>query len=72
MSDSRLESLELKLMELEHTVQQLNDVVLRQYRDIDMLRQSQALLQEKLANNDNAAGSQANPATLADELPPHY
>ncbi|MEE9319097.1 MAG: SlyX family protein [Granulosicoccus sp.] len=72
MSDSRLESLELKLMELEHTVQQLNDVVLRQYRDIDALRQSQALLLEKLANSDNTASIHENSATLADEPPPHY
>ena len=32
--DARIETLELKLMHLENTVHELNQVILQQYRDI--------------------------------------
>lgn len=65
---ARLEQLELKMMDLEVSLQQLNDVVLRQYRDIEQLRQSNSELERKL-DSINEPG----PApTAQDEVPPHY
>ncbi len=64
----RLEQLELKMMDLEVTVQQLNDVVLRQYRDIEQLRQANTDLQRKL-DTMNEPGA---PPGVGDEVPPHY
>lgn len=65
---ARLEQLELKMMDLELTVQQLNDVVLQQYRDIEALRKEHSDLQRKL-DSLNEPG----PAPSAtDEIPPHY
>ena len=63
--NERLETLELKLMDLENTVQELNDVVLRQFRDIERLQ----LQQEELLNHtpDNVS-----PANAGHETPPHY
>lgn len=64
----RIEALELKLMDMEHTIQQLNDVVLRQYRDIERLQsQQQELLNDSADVSDTSAR-----ASLRDELPPHY
>lgn len=65
---ARLEQLELKMMDLEVTVQQLNDVVLRQYRDIEQLRQENSALQKKL-DSMNEPGPAPTPD---DEVPPHY
>lgn len=62
----RIEALELKIMDMENTVQLLNDVILRQYRDIEHLQQQQ---QESLDNSSD--GAAATPS-LRDELPPHY
>lgn len=62
----RIEALELKLMEMENTLQQLNDVILRQYRDIERLQ----LQQQELLNN-SPADANTTPS-LRDELPPHY
>ncbi len=74
MSDShsqsqRIETLELKLMDLENSLQELNDVVLRQYRDIENLQQANKILELRLANSSE--GSTPLP-TAADEVPPHY
>ena len=65
---ARLEQLELKMMDLEVTVQQLNDVVLRQYRDIEALRKENTDLQRKL-DSINEPGPTPAPG---DEVPPHY
>jgi len=66
-ADARLETLELKMMDLENTVQELNEVILRQYRDIERLQ----LQQEELLKRPTEASSDATP-TAQDELPPHY
>ncbi len=68
LTEAHLESLELKMMDLENTVQQLNEVILRQYKDIERLQ----LQQEELMNR--MAGSSAGEASpsAADEIPPHY
>lgn len=66
--EQRIESLELKLMELENTMQELNEVILIQYRDIERLQAQQEQLINRMANNnENAATPSAR-----DELPPHY
>ena len=56
------------MMDMEVTVQQLNDVVLQQYQDIKQLRQENSALQTKL-DSMNEPG--AIPAAK-DEVPPHY
>ncbi len=66
--NARIEQLELKMMDLEVSLQQLNDVVLRQYRDIEQLRQSNSDLERKLETmNEPGAMPSAK-----DEVPPHY
>lgn len=64
----RIETLELKLMDMENTVQELHEVILRQYRDIERLQLQQ---QELLKSSTGDGMSEASPS-LADELPPHY
>lgn len=66
-ADARLETLELKMMDLENTVQELHEVILRQYRDIERLQ----LQQEELLKRPSEASSDATPSAQ-DELPPHY
>ncbi len=64
----RLEQLELKMMELEVIVQQLNDQILKQYRDIEQLRHANSDLERKLATLNEPG----QPPSLRDEVPPHY
>ena len=64
----RMESLELKLMDLENTVQQLNDVIISQNKDIERLQLQQ---QELLSRSSGAALADALPGA-SDERPPHY
>lgn len=64
----RLEALELKVMDLELVLQQLNEVVISQYQDIERLRGEQQRLQSRLDEAlDNPRSS--NPGH---EVPPHY
>jgi len=65
---ARLEQLELKMMDLEVTLAQLNDVVLQQYTDIKALRQVNSAMQRKL-DSINEPGPTPS---ASDELPPHY
>jgi uncharacterized coiled-coil protein SlyX len=64
----RIESLELKLMDLENTVQQLNEVILTQYKDIERLQ----LQQQELLNRPTGGGLAEAIPNAIDELPPHY
>jgi len=65
---TQIENLEIKIMDLEVSLQQLNEVVLRQYRDIEKLRKSIDQLETKLES-----GSDDGPSpSAADEVPPHY
>ena len=66
--DARLEKLELKLMDMEMVMQQLNDVVLQQYHDIEKLRNAHGALQKQL----DTVRENADSPTSADEVPPHY
>jgi uncharacterized coiled-coil protein SlyX len=68
--EARIETLELKLMDLENTLSELNDVILRQYRDIERMQLQHVELISRLP------GSTDDPAvalpTARDEVPPHY
>ena len=65
--ESRLETVELKLMDLELVIEQLNDVVIRQQQSIDELT-------TKIEEYKRQVEAQASPlATQAEETPPpHY
>lgn len=66
--NQRIETLELKIMDLENTVQELHQVLLKQYQDIDRLQQQLKLLMQRMEGSNSA---QALP-TASDEVPPHY
>jgi len=66
--DARIETLELKIMDVENTVQELHEVILRQYRDIERLQ----LQQNEFINNMHGSTDSSATPTAADELPPHY
>ena len=66
--ERRIEALELKLMDLENTVQELNGVILAQYRDIETLHTAQQHLVARLSGDTNRAAT----PSATDELPPHY
>ena len=66
--DARIENLELKMMDLENTVHELHEVILRQYRDIERMQ----LQQVELMNRMHGSSDSAATPTITDELPPHY
>ena len=69
MSTEALEQLETKMAFLEHANAVLSDIVSRQQRDIDGLRDRlEALAALVQADRD----SDATPRTAEDERPPHY
>ncbi len=65
--ESRIESVELKLMDLEVVVEQLNQVIIRHEQTIDMLSR-------KVADYQRQLQEQSSPiAPVAEETPPpHY
>ncbi len=65
--NTRLEAVELKLMDLEQTLQELNDVVLQHYRDIAALQNANQQLSRRLATLGDVDSAQPG-----DEIPPHY
>ena len=67
--DERLTTLELKLMDVERTVEALDAVVIRQARDIETLRAERERLEARLASLVEGLG---DPPSPADERPPHY
>jgi SlyX protein len=69
MNAEALEQVETKIAFLEHANAELSDVVARQQRDIDALRdQVAALAARMLALRE----SDATPRSAEDERPPHY
>ncbi|MEE9334350.1 MAG: SlyX family protein [Granulosicoccaceae bacterium] len=76
MTDSdptRLQQVELKLMEMEMTLHQLNEVVLTQYREIKQLEAAYAQLEKRLAQTSGAPTSETQSIpSIDDEVPPHY
>lgn len=58
-------------MELENTVAELNDVVIRQYREIDALKAAQSRLLNQI-DTMNRSAEDKDGADSTHELPPHY
>lgn len=65
--DQRLTDLEVKASFTEDLVDQLNDVIVRQQRQIDWLAREVAQLRQQIPEGPPAALR-----NLRDELPPHY
>ena len=68
-TDERLTTLELKVMDVERTVEALDEVILRQARDIETLRAERARLEARI---ESLAGELGEAPDAADERPPHY
>ncbi len=68
MDAEALERLELKIAWLEQANAELSDVVYRQHREIDDLRERLKALVERL----DAAQVAETPRRPEDERPPHY
>ncbi|MFG6486715.1 SlyX family protein [Roseateles sp. BYS78W] len=64
--EQRITDLEIKASFAEDTVEQLNQVVVRQQAQIDRL------IRELVELRDRTAAEPGAPRTLRDELPPHY
>lgn len=66
--DAQLERIESKIAYLEQALQELGDVVYRQQREIDGLKQRLAAAQDQLERLRNEGPS----PSPAEERPPHY
>jgi len=66
--DRRLENVETKLMELENTVSELNEVIIAQYEEIDRLK----LMQERLTTRLSEINSSSDGDPSKEPPPPHY
>jgi SlyX protein len=65
--ETRIEALEFKVAHLERALQELSDVLYRQQRELDALRdRAQDLLQQVQSLEDRGA----DPTRV--EIPPHY
>ncbi|MBI3347890.1 MAG: SlyX family protein [Burkholderiales bacterium] len=64
--EQRVTDLEIKASFAEDTVEQLNEVIVRQQAQIDRL------IRELVELRDRALAEPSAPRTLRDELPPHY
>jgi SlyX protein len=69
MNSDALEQVETKIAFLEHANAELSDVVTRQQRDIDVLRDQVAALASRI---EALRESDATPRTAEEERPPHY
>jgi SlyX protein len=69
MNAEALEQVETKIAFLEHANAQLSDVVTRQQRDIEALRDQIAALAARIQALHEIAGTLP---TAEDERPPHY
>jgi len=67
--EERLMTLELKVMDVERTVEALDAVILRQVRDIEGLRVERARLEARI---ESLADGLAETPSADDEKPPHY
>lgn len=68
MDADPIERIETKIAFLEGAIAEFSDVIFRQHRDIDALRDQLATLTTRLqAYQENSA-----PRTPQDERPPHY
>jgi len=64
----RIDELEIKASFADDTLEQLNQVILRQQREIDVLARQLADMRQQV----DQAGSGTSQATLREEIPPHY
>ena len=69
MNNETLEQIEIKIAFLERANSELSDVVLRQQRDIEALKDKLAVLTARVQASSE---SEITPRTLEDERPPHY
>jgi SlyX protein len=70
MSDSeRLDALEFKLAHLERSLNEINEVVIRQQRELDQLR---ARLQQTALQLESLEAQPDGTSPTAHEKPPHY
>ncbi|WP_413874333.1 SlyX family protein [Albidovulum sp.] len=69
MGDDRLERAEEELAHLRRAVDDLSDVVARQTREIEALTRRVAMLMDRAAEAEAAAGGAV---PLADQKPPHW
>ena len=67
VAHDRVELLEFKIAHLEKAVQDLSDVLYRQQRELDVLRQRGQALEEQVQQLEDRG---ADPAGV--EIPPHY
>jgi SlyX protein len=65
--NDRIEALEFKIAHLERALQQLSDVLYRQQRELDALRDRNQQLIEQVQQIEDRAGD-----PNAVEIPPHY
>jgi len=64
---NRIEALEFKVAHLERALQELSDVLYRQQRELDSLRNHNQQLLEQLQQLEDRGG---DPTRV--EIPPHY
>jgi len=64
----RIETLELKCMDLENTVSALNDQLIRQYRDIERFAREFERLEARIDSQQNTTAASGD----GHEVPPHY
>lgn len=67
MADERIERLEFKVAHLEQALQELSDVLYRQQRELDALRERDRQLYEQVQQLEDRGG---DPNRV--EIPPHY
>ena len=68
VNEERLVKIETKLAYLENTVQELNDVICSQQKQIDRLETTCRLLVERIRHFSELSDA----GKLIDEKPPHY
>ncbi|HEY7842296.1 MAG TPA: SlyX family protein [Bradyrhizobium sp.] len=64
--DARIDALEVRLTYQDETIEQLNQTITAQWKQIDGLTRQLAALTERLQE------AEANAPTPANERPPHY
>jgi SlyX protein len=67
VADERIERLEFKVAHLEQALQELSDVLYRQQRELDALRERDRQLYEQVQQLEDRGG---DPNRV--EIPPHY
>lgn len=68
MDEQRLIDLEIKLMDMENTLNELNDTIVTQHRRIERLELVNIELNRRLASIDNQAADDVR----HEPPPPHY